>query len=271
MPQSQAHLHFRTPRPTNPAAPLFIYLPGMDGTGQLLSRQLAGLEQGFDIRCLAIAFNDLSGWEQLTQQVAQLVETELASHPRRQVYLCGESFGGCLALKLILHSPHLFDYLVLINPASSFSSQPFLHWSSYLVHPLPEPLHRLSCLGFLPFLAALERMIPNDRAALLEAMRSVSQNTTVWRVSLLRDFQLDEAKLERITQPTLIIASQADRLLPSVLEAKRLMAHIANAQIHVLPNSGHACLLETDIDLYEIMHTSGFLKRTLLATCSDAD
>lgn len=257
--QPPAYPYFRTPRPTNPAAPLFIYLPGMDGTGQLLSRQLEGLEQGFDIRCLALALNDLSSWEQLTVQVVELVKSELEQHTRKLVYLCGESFGGCLALKIILHSPQLFDRLVLINPASSFRSQPFLHWGSYCFRPLPEPLHWMSCLGFLPFLAALERMTPPDRSALLSAMQSVSQSTTAWRLSLLRDFQLNEAALDGITQDTLIIASQRDRLLPSMLEAEHLMAHIPHTRLYLLPHSGHACLLETDVDLYEIMQASGFL------------
>lgn len=255
----QTYPYFRTPRPTNPSAPLFIYLPGMDGTGLLLDRQLAGLERGFDIRCLAIALNDLSSWDKLTEQVVNLVKVELQHEAQQSVYLCGESFGGCLALKVITRAPELFKRLILINPASSFKDYPWTYWGSYLVHPFPEPLHRLSCLGFLPFLAALSQIEPNDRRALLDAMQSVSQETSVWRISLLREFQLDLTTLHHITQPTLIIASNNDRLLPSVAEAKRLSLHLPHAQTYILPNSGHACLLESDVNLYNIIHETGFL------------
>lgn len=251
--------YFRTPRPTNPIAPLFIYLPGMDGTGLLLDRQLAGLEKGFDIRCLAIALNDLSSWEKLTEQVVDLVKMELRREAQQSVYLCGESFGGCLALNVIARAPELFKRLILINPASSFKDFPWTYWGSHLVHPFPEPLHRLSCLAFLPFLAALSRIEPGDRRALLDAMQAVSQETSVWRIALLRDFQLNLADLHHITQSTLIIASNNDRLLPSVAEAKRLSAHLPNAQTYILPNSGHACLLEADVDLYDIIQEAGFL------------
>lgn len=251
--------YFRTPRPTNPQAPLFIYLPGMDGTGLLLDRQLAGLEKGFDIRCLAIALTDLSNWEKLTEQVVNLVRLELRREAQQSVYLCGESFGGCLALKVIARAPELFKRLILINPASSFRHYPWMYWGSYLVHPFPEPLHRLSCLGFLPFLAALSRIEPDDRRALLNAMQSVSQTTSAWRISLLRDFHIDEAVLHHITQPALVVASGQDCLLPSVPEAERLVAHLPNAQLHVLPNSGHACLIESNVDLYDIIQVNGFL------------
>jgi pimeloyl-ACP methyl ester carboxylesterase len=231
----------------------------MDGTGLLLDRQLAGLERGFDIRCLAIALNDLSNWETLTEQVIRLVKIELRREAQQSVYLCGESFGGCLALKVISRAPELFKRLILINPASSFRQHPFTYWGSYLVHPFPQPLHHLSCLVFLPFLAALSRIEPNDQRALLDAMQSVSQETSLWRISLLRNFQLDLETLHRITQSTLIIASGNDRLLPSVDEAYKLATHFPNAQTHILPNSGHACLLEAEVDLYDIIQTTGFL------------
>lgn len=259
MTDRQTYPYFRTPRPTNPRAPLFIYLPGMDGTGLLLDRQLAGLEKGFDIRCLTLALNDLSTWEKLTEQVINLVKVELRQEAQQSVYLCGESFGGCLALKVIDRAPELFKRLVLINPASSFKHDPRTYWGSWLVRPFPEPLHRLSCLSFLPFLAALSQISPNNRRALLDAMQSVSQETSVWRISLLRDFQISEAELRRITQSSLIIASRNDRLLPSVAEAERLSALLPNAQTYTLPNSGHACLLEADVDLYNIIQATGFL------------
>jgi pimeloyl-ACP methyl ester carboxylesterase len=231
----------------------------MDGTGLLLNRQLAGLEKGFDIRCLSLALNDLSSWETLTEQVVNLVKVELRRESQQSVYLCGESFGGCLALKVIVRAPELFKRFVLINPASSFKSFPWMYWGSLLVQPFPEPIHRLSCLSFLPFLAALNRIEPDDRRALLDAMISVSQETSVWRLSLLREFHISEAELRRITQPTLVIASGSDRLLPSNQESDRLIRSIPNARKHVLPHSGHACLLEADIDLYDIMRLEGFL------------
>ncbi len=70
--------------------------------GSLLQSQTTGLEIAFDVRCLAIPADDMNGWEALTQQVVALVEVELEKNPNRSVYLCGESFGGCLAMKVAI-------------------------------------------------------------------------------------------------------------------------------------------------------------------------
>ncbi|MBD0361862.1 MAG: alpha/beta hydrolase, partial [Coleofasciculus sp. C3-bin4] len=97
MPEVKSHPCFLTPSRINPDYPLFVFLPGMDGTGQLLRLQTEGLETAFDVRCLAIPADDLTNWEDLTDKVVNLIEEELKKRSSRSVYLCGESFGGCLA------------------------------------------------------------------------------------------------------------------------------------------------------------------------------
>lgn len=252
-------IHFLTPRSTHAEAPLFVFSPGMDGTGELLRTQTEGLERAFDVRCIAIPPDDLTNWETLTDQAVALVRTELEGNRERKVYLCGESFGGCLALKMILRSPGLFHRLILVNPASSFNRRPWIHWGSQVTKYLPEPLYQASCIGLMPFLASLGRITIDDRQALLKAMQSVTQTSSIWRLSLLSDFKLREEELASIQQPVLLIVSKGDRLLPSVSEAQLLSQNLPKAHVHVLPNSGHACLLESDINLYEILRFYNFL------------
>lgn len=124
MPIAAKPLRLLTPKASKPTHPLFIFLPGMDGTGELLRPQLAGLRTAFDIRCLSIPSDDLMGWEGLVEQAANLIEREQKRVSPRLTYLCGESFGGCLALKLAAHFPQLCDRLILVNSASSVSRQP---------------------------------------------------------------------------------------------------------------------------------------------------
>uniref|UniRef100_A0ACD5GWX7 Uncharacterized protein n=1 Tax=Desertifilum tharense IPPAS B-1220 TaxID=1781255 RepID=A0ACD5GWX7_9CYAN len=54
MPEIKSHPCLLAPSQIQPHLPLFIFLPGMDGTGQLLRSQTSSLEQAFDVRCLAI-------------------------------------------------------------------------------------------------------------------------------------------------------------------------------------------------------------------------
>ncbi len=251
---------FLTPKRVQPEYPLLVYLPGMDGTGQLLRSQTAGLEAGFDVRCLALPRKDLNTWDVLTKSVLDLIDAELEKSSHRPVYLCGESFGGCLAMKVAIQAPHLFKRIILINPASAFQLRPWLSWASQLTYLVPSGLYDVGALGLLPFLASLSRISQSDRHDLLKTMRSVPEETVLWRLSLLREFHVDEEKLRRLTQPVLLIAGASDRLLPSVSEVNRIANILPNNKIVVLPNCGHACLLEQDTNLYEILKNNDFLE-----------
>ncbi len=266
MPAVNSDFRFLRPNPPKPHLPLFVFLPGMDGTGELLRCQInSGLGRAFDIRCLAIPNDDLSGWDALAERVIQLIRAELkAGRHKRPVYLCGESFGGCLSLLVALRSHKLVDRLILVNPASSFNRQPLLPWGSQFVSWFPAMIYPVSTVGLLPFLASLGRLARRERQDLLRAMQSLPQATTSWRLSLLREFKLAEAHWRTLSQPVLAIAGGADRLLPSVEEAQRLANCLPNAKIVLLPDSGHACLLERDVDLYQILESENFIAHPLV-------
>jgi pimeloyl-ACP methyl ester carboxylesterase len=295
MQPTRNYLRFLNPNNGKPQIPLFVYLPGMDGTGGLLRSQIPylsppslptiskdlsyphlstferkrtflyreesgqwdteGLIEGFDIRCLSIPPDDRSNWDEMVNQTLSFLQGELERGQKRPIYLCGESFGACLAMQVAMRAPELIDRVILVNPASSMRHQPLIHWGSSLTQWVPTPLYSMSVYGLLPFLGALERMDSLHRMALLDAMRSVPHGTTVWRLNLVRDFalRLNKSLLTPLKMPVLVIASGRDRLLPSITEAENLVKCLPNAQMVILPDSGHACLLETEVNLWEIL------------------
>ncbi|MBW4662719.1 MAG: alpha/beta hydrolase [Chroococcus sp. CMT-3BRIN-NPC107] len=259
MPKLASQPCFLTPERLQPEYPLFVFLPGMDGTGQLLRTQTAGLEVAFDVRCLMIPPDDLTSWDVLSDRVINLIEDELKINPHRLVYLCGESFGGALAIKVALKVPQLFNRIILVNPASALHRRPWLKWASGLVYLVPSCFFEFSALGLLPFLASLELVERNIRQELLKTMRLVPPQTVLWRLSLIKEFDVDAPQLQGITQPVLLLASALDRLLPSVTEARYLVKNLPKAKMVVLPYSGHACLVESAVNLYEIMQEETFL------------
>ncbi|MGL5062097.1 MAG: alpha/beta fold hydrolase, partial [Microcoleus sp.] len=206
MPNSHNKLRLLTPKPPKPDRPLFIFLPGMDGGGLLLRSQIPKLADDFDIRCLAIPADDMASWDVLVSETIALIKAlkQAGKDKQKPVYLCGESFGGCLAMKVILADPEVCDRLILVNPASSFRQQPWVQWGSYLTQWLPANLYPLSVLGLLPVLASLGKIAEEDRRALLEAMKAVPQTTSVWRLALVRSFDVGENQLRKIKQPTLV-------------------------------------------------------------------
>lgn len=241
--------------PATTSRPLFVFLPGMDGSGALLQPQVAGLSSSFDIRCLSIPPDDLTGWDELTEQVAVLIKLEQQRHPGRTTSICGESFGGCLALRLITRFPNLCEQLILVNPASSAQRHPWIGACSSITQLLPVPLYHLSTLSLCNLLIASHRVSWPARHQLLAAMQAVRPQSAAWRLALLSHFRLEDLRLDRVRQPVLILASGADRLLPSQREAERLARHLPNATTVLLPDSGHACLLENQLNLSAILKT----------------
>ncbi|MGG6239076.1 alpha/beta fold hydrolase [Nodosilinea sp. AN01ver1] len=249
-------LKLYAPTGKHPNRPMFVYLPGMDGSGELFALQSAGLKSHFDIRCLVIPGDDLSSWERLAHQAVQLIRQEAGTAP---VYLCGESFGACLALRVVALAPTLASHLILINSASSFHRFPWLHWVANLTPWVAPPLYQSSNLFSLPMLANLSRIGEVNRQALMRAMTAVTQSSAAWRLALLTQFRLEPLQLQRITAPTLLVASLGDRLLPSLEEAQRLAELLPNSRIYPLPHSGHASLLEDGVNLGAILRAVGFL------------
>lgn len=233
--------------------PLFVFLPGMDGTGLSLQAQRDGLDQNFNVRCLSMSPSDRSGWGELTERTATLIKMEQDQNPGQMTIICGESFGGCLALSLIFRFPDLCDQLILVNPASSARHQLWIHPCSAVTKLLPVPLYNLSTLGLCDLLIASHRVRKSMKRRLLSAMQSVGPETAAWRLSLLKQFDVDDFAVDRAHQSTLIMVSGADRLLPSRSEASRLKRYLPGARTFVLPQSGHACLLESQVNLLDIL------------------
>jgi len=246
----------------SPHLPHLVYLPGLDGTGSLFYRQAEVLRPFFNLHCLSLPPQSGANWSQLSAQAIALLKEQLGG---ATFSLCGESFGGCWALKLAQVWPQGVERLILVNPASSFHRNPLLGLGIPLTRWLPDFFQGFSTLLGLAFLAHLNRLERGDRRQLLAAMRSLPPEVVSWRLSLLQNFNLAEISLTQIPQPTLILASQGDRLLPSVTEAHYLRTHLPRAQVAILPHSGHACLLERELDLARILHSHNFLPSLCLA------
>lgn len=252
--------YFLTPHISNPEYPLLIFLPGMNETGKaLLKLETRGLEVGFDVRCLVIPPNNFMDWEQLTESAIALIQAELERTPQEAVCLGGESWGGCLALKLIEHSPHLFKRLILVNSASSFHRIAWFTQSSRLLAWTPPLLYKFSPIVVLCLTSALTRIPLTRLHVLWKAAQAAPKKTAEYRLSQLSEFRIDETQLHQFIHPVLLIASQADRVLPSVAEAQHLSKIFPAAQVVVLPQSGHTCLMEADINLYQILQAEHFV------------
>jgi pimeloyl-ACP methyl ester carboxylesterase len=244
-------LRFLTSASPQEHLPLLIYFPGMDGTGQLFARQQQQLADRFDVRCLAISGDDLSGWDELVDRTLQLIDQELAQC-WREIHLCGESFGACLAMLIAARLPQV-QQLTLINPASSFARLPWLTAGSLVANVLPEPLYPAAARLLTSFLIEVDLVAVADQKNLIVAMLSITSPTAAWRLGLLRQFKVHTVVPQLAKISTTLIAGECDRLLPSKLEVQILRRQLPQAKTIFLPRSGHACLLEIATNLDQIL------------------
>ncbi|PNW88163.1 hypothetical protein CHLRE_01g017100v5 [Chlamydomonas reinhardtii] len=80
-----------------------------------------------------------------------------------------------------------------------------------------------------------------------------------FRTNLLRTGDPGEEALARVRTPVLMVTSARDRLLPSIAEGARLERQLPYCRRHILPDSGHAAMLERGMDITRVMAVAGFL------------
>eukprot|EP00850_Spirogloea_muscicola_P014598 SM000106S13946 [mRNA] locus=s106:105862:111881:+ [translate_table: standard] len=286
---------FLAPRGRRRNLDLMVYVPGLDGTGLFLERHLAELEAEYDIRCLSIPPTDSSSYADLADRLASMIEDELHWHERnakervasaalmsgssqdfmqnvsgktpkaakRTVTIIAESFGAGIGVALAAQNAELVDYLVFINSGSGFRRRPLLLLGSRLVPYAPAIpyLHDLSSIALAPLLTSWRRVAETSQYMILPPFSTqlLKQDVVSRRLNMMAAWQPSDATLSAITATTLLVASGADRLLPSVEEAYGLATCIPSCQIHVLPFSGHIPLLEEDVNLVNILAGARFL------------
>uniref|UniRef100_A0ACD5V297 Uncharacterized protein n=1 Tax=Avena sativa TaxID=4498 RepID=A0ACD5V297_AVESA len=111
-------------RPVVRSAPLLLFLPGTDGVGMELILHHKSLGKVFEVRCLHIPVRDRTPFEGILQVVDESVKYEHALSPKRQIFVIGDSLGGCLAISVAALNPKIDLVLILINPATSFTKIP---------------------------------------------------------------------------------------------------------------------------------------------------
>ena len=144
---------------------------GTDGTGQSICAQQDRLEaEGWDLWTLFLPVSEQSGWTELTARTADLVRELRASGNADKVTVVGESFGGCLALRLALWEPSLIDRLVLMNPATSFNRSlnglSSLISGTNLLGLFPQQLYSVAQATLLPLLVDSQRVTPKGQELL---------------------------------------------------------------------------------------------------------
>jgi abhydrolase domain-containing protein 6 len=162
-----------------------------------------------------------------------------------RVHLCGNSLGGGLALWLARHHPERIASLTLIasaapDPAESELTRALARGDNLLI-PGSQEAER-----FIKLMAERPPRVPQAVTRYITARRVMAAP----RLQAMFRAWIDSdpadglpGDLEAITQPTLIIHGEKDRIVHADT-ARRVHARMPRAQLHIMPGIGHVPQLE---------------------------
>lgn len=225
--------------------PPIVMVPGIDGTALLFYRQQPLLANHFDVTAFPLPTVDPGemSMASLVDDLALLVE-EVSD---RGAILLGESFGGALSMSMALTRPDLVRGLVIVNSFPYLEQRWKLASAPRLLNLIPwgaMPLVRRYTSSHLhsPHTDA------SDIAEFQERARSIDRDSYIRRLEILREFDIRD-RLAEITSPTLFLAGDRDRLIPSSRWAEFMGERVEDSTVTTLAGYGHVCLIDHDLDL----------------------
>lgn len=234
--------------------PPLVLVPGMDGTGRLFYSQIPRLAPNYRVATLKLR-DSADRMEILVEDLARLIRA--LSPTGEPAIVCGESFGGTLSMSLAHQHPELVKALVVINSFSRFLPQHrldaalislrFIPWGAMLL------VRRFTSAG-------MHSRYTHRREIhrFLQEMRFTTKEGYLNRLRILKRYDM-RPHLAEIRVPTLYVASTHDHLVPSLEQARYMMARVPNASLEILEGHGHICLIAPGVDLGEIIARWGGL------------
>ena len=235
--------------PNRGGDPPVVFVPGVDGTALLFYRQQPLLAEYFDVVAFPLPTEDPASMTMasLVANLAEIIE-EVAA---QGAILVGESFGGALSMSLAINQPGLVAGLVIVN------SFPYLD-ERIKLRLAPQAL-RLIPWGAMPIVRRYTSdhlHSPHTDASDIQRFRqrakSIHRASYIRRLEILSSYDIREQLCE-IDAPTLFLAGDHDRLLPSVRWARYMHERTRRSTMAVLEGYGHVCLIDHDLDLADFI------------------
>ncbi|MEE2777821.1 MAG: alpha/beta hydrolase [Acidobacteriota bacterium] len=227
--------------------PCVVYVPGIDGSGELLFSTASRLERRFRL----VRLRYVRGVSKKNETYPHLAESLVESVGLRGVesmILLAESFGGGVALQAALDYPDRVRALVLVNTFPRFRRRTGLVFTRLGAKLLPR-----SVLSWGRDHVAPQVLFGKRKED--EAIRAFRETVASWRLDsayrarLAMIARLDlRDRLGEVHQPTLLFAGTDDRVVDSVRQAREMGERLPNSTLETIDGGGHMILPLAEID-----------------------
>jgi len=226
---------------TSGAGPPLVYVPGVDGSGELLLGTAARLERHFRLTRLRYAGDGSGDYVTLARSVAACLQAGPGAEGQQRVLVLAESFGVGLALQLALDHPERVAAMALVNGFAHYSKRLELRLTRLLFRITPGSWIRLARGSF----ARQGLLYPRRDAAAMQALRALD---AAWfgpsyleRLAWIAGLDL-RARLGEVRCPVALFAADEDRIVRSVAAAREMQAALPDAELTLLRRAGHVVL-----------------------------
>lgn len=219
------------------AGPPLVYVPGIDGSGELLLGAAQRLAQRFRLTRLRYAGDARGDYATLATSVARCIE---AAAGERALVLA-ESFGVGVALQTALNHPARVAALALVNGFAYFHDRLGLAFTRGVFTLAPRAWIHAARGRFLQ----RGLIAPRRDEAVLRALLALRGD---WfderyraRLLLIRGLDL-RSRLGQVGCPVSLFAADHDRVVAAVPAALEMAKRLRDAELVILPRAGHLVL-----------------------------
>ena len=218
--------------------PPVVYVPGIDGTGELLLGTAGRLEERFRlIRLCYSAGEEADSYPALAASAAAAIREANVS----SCLVIAESFGGAVALQLALDHPALIAGLMIVNSFAYYPSRARLSYASWTAPLIPEPLFHFGRRLFAPPALFGKRRDEQAIADFRALPGTFFDEAYRRRLAMIAELDL-RPRLAELTLPVALYASAEDRVVPSLEASREMAAELPEVTLEVLPSAGHLVL-----------------------------
>lgn len=214
-----------------------VYVPGIDGTGEMLFGAEERLAARFRLHRLRYVGTRAEG----AALYGRLADTALDALPPEPTVVVAESFGGAVALTMALRAPERIAALCLVNTFARYPARVRIRLGARLAPVAPVGLLRLG----RRWLARRVFFSGRTDDAAMAAFRAMQPGFVGGghpaRMEAIRDLDL-LPELPRVAQPCALYASTRDRVVPSPRTMARMAEGLPDARLEHLEGAGHIVL-----------------------------
>ena len=214
-----------------------VYVPGIDGSGDMLMETADRLERRFRLVRLRYTHDGEDSYTFLASSIDRLLG-ELGLE--RVVVLC-ESFGGGVALHLALNHPRRVAGLAIVN---GFAYHPWRIrlWISRLASPILQgTLFRICRRLVSPFALFGGRESKEVRKRFRTVGGEGIDASYRKRLEMIQGLDL-RPRLGELQAPLALYASDSDRIVPSLRAMREVHSLVPTSTFEVLKDAGHLVL-----------------------------